>query len=65
MLKLDFGCFVLFDGGFIGFVVINFIVKVVFEVYINYMCNMGMLEEEFVVLYIFDEVGDVLGELMN
>lgn len=29
------------------------------------MCNMGMLEEEFVVLYIFDEVGDVLGELMN
>ncbi len=64
-LKPDFGCFVLFDGGFSGLVVINFESKAALEVYTNYMRNMGMPEEELAVLHTSDEVADVLGELMN
>ncbi|MCK6265095.1 DUF3334 family protein [Vibrio sp. ZSDE26] len=64
-LKPDFGCFVLFDGGFSGLVVINFTAKAALEVYTNYMRNMGMPEDELAVLHTSDEVGDVLGELMN
>ncbi|MHC6803121.1 DUF3334 family protein, partial [Vibrio antiquarius] len=41
-LKPDFGCFVLFDGGFTGLVVINFTAKAALEIYTNYMRNMGM-----------------------
>ena len=64
-LKPDFGCFVLFDGGFSGLVVINFESKAALEVYTDYMRNMGMPEEELAVLHTSDEVADVLGELMN
>jgi len=64
-LKPDFGCFVLFDGGFSGLVVINFTAKAALEVYTNYMRNMGMPDDELAVLHTSDEVGDVLGELMN
>ncbi|MFA0502965.1 DUF3334 family protein, partial [Vibrio sp. 10N.222.46.A1] len=32
-LKPDFGCFVLFDGGFSGLVVINFTSKAALEIY--------------------------------
>ena len=64
-LKPDFGCFVLFDGGFSGLVVINFTAKAALEVYTNYMRNMGMPEDELAVLHTSDEVADVLGELMN
>ncbi len=64
-LKPDFGCFVLFDGGFSGLVVINFTAKAALEIYANYMRHMGMPEEELAILHTSDEVGDVLGELMN
>lgn len=64
-LKPDFGCFVLLDGGFTGLVVINFTAKAALEVYTNYMRNMGMPEEELAISHTSDEVGDVLGELMN
>jgi len=64
-LKPDFGCFVLFDGGFSGLVVINFTAKAALEVYTNYMRSIGMPEEELAILHTSDEVGDVLGELMN
>ncbi len=64
-LRPDFGCFVLFDGGFSGLVVINFTSQAALEVYSNYMRNMGMPEEELAILHTSDEVGDVLGELMN
>lgn len=64
-LKLDIGCFVLFDGGFLGFVVINFFVVVVMEMYESYMLSMGMVKDELVSLYILDEVSNVMGELMN
>ena len=64
-LKPDIGCFVLFDGGFSGLVVINFTAKAALELYSNYMKNMGMPEEELAIAHTSDEVGDVLGELMN
>ena len=62
-LKPDFGCFVLFDGGFSGLVIINFTSKAALEVYTNYMRSMGMPEEELAILHTSDEVADVLGEL--
>ncbi|MDD1791683.1 DUF3334 family protein [Enterovibrio makurazakiensis] len=64
-LKPDFGCFVLFDGGFSGLVVINFDAKSALELYKKYMSHMGMPEEELATLHTSDEVADVLGELMN
>ncbi|MCL9783765.1 DUF3334 family protein [Vibrio sp. S4M6] len=64
-LKPDYGCFVLFDGGFSGLVVINFTAKSALELYTNYMRNMGIPEEELAIVHTSDEVGDVLGELMN
>ena len=64
-LRPDFGCFVLFDGGFSGLVVINFTSQAALEIYASYMKNMGMPEEELAILHTSDEVGDVLGELMN
>ncbi len=45
--------------------VINFTAKAALEVYTNYMRNMGMPDDELAVLHTSDEVGDVLGELMN
>ncbi|WP_375753882.1 DUF3334 family protein [Vibrio sp. HN007] len=64
-LKPDLGCFVLFDGGFSGLVVINFTSQAALELYHTYMKNMGMPEEELAILHTSDDVADVLGELMN
>lgn len=64
-LKPDFGCFVLFDGGFSGLVVINFTAKAALELYTKYMRHMGFPAEELAIAHTSDEVGDVLGELMN
>jgi hypothetical protein len=41
-LKPDIGCFVLFDGGFSGLVVLNFSAQTAMELYESYMLNMGM-----------------------
>lgn len=64
-LKPDIGCFVLFDGGFSGLVVINFSAPAAMELYERYMLNMGMSKDELVSSYTADEVGNVMGELMN
>jgi len=64
-LKPDIGCFVLFDGGFSGLVVMNFSKEAAMEIYRGYMISMGMPEEELANLYTSDEVGNTLGELMN
>jgi chemotaxis protein CheY-P-specific phosphatase CheC len=64
-LKPDLGCFVLFDGGFSGLVVINFTAPAALELYQKYMKHMGMPEEELSIIHTSDDVGDVLGELMN
>ncbi|WP_260293796.1 DUF3334 family protein [Sedimenticola hydrogenitrophicus] len=64
-LKPDIGCFVLFDGGFSGLVVINFTAAAALELYQAYLSNMGIPREELAVSHTSDEVGNVLGELMN
>lgn len=64
-LKPDFGCFVLLDGGFSGLVITNFTKDAALELYTRYMQTMGMPAEELAILHTSDEVGDVLGELMN
>ena len=64
-LKPDLGCFSIFDGGFSGLVVINFTADAAIEIYRKYMLNMGMPEEELAFSHTSDEVGNVMGELMN
>ena len=64
-LKPDIGCFVLFDGGFSGLVVINFSAQAAMELYESYMVNMGMSKNELAASHTSDEVSNVMGELMN
>lgn len=64
-LKPDIGCFVLFDGGFNGLVVLNFEAKTAMEIYTKYMLNMGMPKDELARAHTSDEVSNIMGELMN
>lgn len=64
-LKPDIGCFVLFDGGFSGLVILNFTGEAAMELYESYMLNMGMNKANLARSYTSDEVGNVMGELMN
>jgi len=64
-LKPDIGCFVLFDGGFSGLIVINFTAAAALEIYQTYLTSMGIPREELASQHTADEVGNVLGELMN
>ena len=64
-LKPDIGCFVLIDGGFSGLVVINFPGDAALEIYKTYMSIMGMPSEDLATQHTNDEVGNILGELMN
>ena len=45
-LKPDIGCFVLFDGGFSGLVIINFSAQAAMELYSNYLLNMGLSKSD-------------------
>ena len=64
-LKPDIGCFVLFDGGFSGLVIINRSAASAMELYRNYLLNMGLSESDLATSYTSDEVSNVMGELMN
>ncbi len=64
-LKPDIGCFVLFDGGFSGLVVLNFSAAAAMELYESYMLSMGMPKSELASAHTSDEVGNIMGELMN
>ncbi|MBY0572259.1 MAG: DUF3334 family protein [Undibacterium sp.] len=64
-LKPDIGCFVLFDGGFSGLVVLNFAGAAAMEIYEKYMLTMGMPKSELASSFTSDEVANILGELMN
>lgn len=64
-LKPDIGCFVLFDGGFSGLVVLNFSSAAAMELYQTYMLSMGMPESSLSHSHTSDEVGNIMGELMN
>ncbi len=64
-LKPDIGCFVLFDGGFSGLVIINFSAAAAMEIYQRYMLSMGMSADDLASSFTADEVSNVMGELMN
>lgn len=64
-LRPDIGCFVVFDGGFSGLVIINFEAAAAMELYRDYLLNMGMSEDDLATQYTSDEVANVMGELMN
>ena len=64
-LKPDIGCFVLFDGGFSGLVILNFSAQSAMELYKRYMLSMGIPEDSLANSCTSDEVGNVMGELMN
>lgn len=64
-LKPDIGCFVLFDGGFSGLVIINFSAQAAMEIYQSYLLSMGMAKEDLASSFTSDEVSNVMGELMN
>lgn len=64
-LKPDIGCFVIFDGGFSGLVIINFSAKAAMEIYTDYLVGMGMPADELATRHTSDEVCNVMGELMN
>lgn len=64
-LRPDIGCFVLFDGGFSGLMVINFSAQAAMELYSSYLLSMGMAKEDLARSYTSDEVSNVMGELMN
>ena len=64
-LKPDIACFVLFEGGFSGLVVSNFSAAAALEIYQTYLLRMGIPEVELATQHTSDEVGNVMGELMN
>jgi len=64
-LKPDIGCFVLFDGGFSGLVVLNFSAAAAMEIYESYMLTMGMPKSALSHSHTSDEVSNIMGELMN
>ena len=64
-LKPDIGCFVIFDGGFSGLVIINFTAASAMEIYRDYLISMSMPEEELAKNHLSDDVSNVMGELMN
>ena len=64
-LRPDIGCFVLFDGGFSGLVIINLTAQAAMELYESYLLNMGMSRDDLATSYTADEVANVMGELMN
>ncbi|MDA8521907.1 DUF3334 family protein [Acidovorax sp. NCPPB 4044] len=64
-LRPDIGCFVLFDGGFSGLVIINLSKEAAMEIYQTYLLSMGMSEGDLATSYTSDEVANVMGELMN
>lgn len=64
-LKPDIGCFVLFDGGFCGLMILNFSAPAAMEIYERYMVSMGMSAADLAGSFTSDEVSNVMGELMN
>jgi chemotaxis protein CheY-P-specific phosphatase CheC len=64
-LKPDIGCFVLFEGAFSGLIIINMSAGAAVELYQAYMRQMGFSEDELADQHTSDDVGNMLGELMN
>ena len=61
----DLTCFVQFDGDYMGLVIFNFSDKAAFEIYRQYMINMGMPKDELATTTSDPEVADTIGEIAN
>ena len=64
-LKPDIGCFVLFDGGFSGLVVLIFSDATAMELFESFMLHMCLPKSELARSHTSDEVANIMGELMN
>jgi len=61
----DLTCFVQFDGDYMGLVIFNFSDEAAFEIYRQYMINMGMPKDELAATISDPEVADTIGEITN
>ena len=61
----DLTCFVQFDGDYVGLVIFNFSDEAAFEIYLQYMLNMGMPEQDLATSISDPEVADTIGEITN
>lgn len=61
----DLTCFVQFGGDYMGLVIFNFSDEAAFEIYRQYMINMGMPEDELATSISDPEVADTIGEITN
>lgn len=64
-MRPDLTCFVQFSGDYMGLVIFNFSDKAAFEIYRQYMINMGMPEDELATSISDPEVADTIGEITN
>ncbi len=61
----DLTCFVQFDGDYVGLVIFNFSDEAAFDIYRQYMINMGMPEDGLATSISDPEVADTIGEITN
>jgi CheY-specific phosphatase CheX len=64
-MRPDLTCFVQFSGDYMGLVIFNFSDEAAFEIYSQYMINMGMPEDELATSISDPEVADTIGEITN
>ena len=64
-MRPDLTCFVQFYGDYMGLVIFNFSEEAAFEIYRQYMVNMGMPQDELAVSTSDPEVEDTIGEITN
>ena len=65
MLRPDIGCFTVFESEVSGVVLMNFSAEAALDIYRSYMMNMKMPEEELSKNHTSDDVGNVLGALVD
>ena len=64
-LRPDIGCFTVFESEVSGVVLMNFSAEAALDIYRTYMMNMKMPEEELSKNHTSDDVGNVLGALVD
>ncbi len=64
-MRPDIGCFTVFESEVSGVVLMNFSAEAALDIYKSYMMNMKMPEEELSKNHTSDDVGNVLGALVD
>lgn len=64
-LRPDIGCFTVFESEVSGIVLMNFSAEAALDIYRSYMMNMKMPEDELSRNHTSDDVGNVLGALVD